>query len=59
MRYEEIVYKDENGNIIPEEILSSMLSEKSGNIEFRTIYETQTKTLKAGEEPPKGAKRIP
>jgi hypothetical protein len=59
LRFEEIVYKDENGNIIPDEIVSSILSEKSGNIEFRTIYETQTKTLKPGEAPPKGAKRIP
>ena len=57
MRYEEVVYKDEHGNIIPEEQLSSMLAE-GGNIEFKTIYETKTKTLLAGEAPPKGAKRI-
>jgi hypothetical protein len=59
MRYEEVVYKDEFGNIIPEEQLSKLLEEQGENIEFRTIYETQTKILKPGEEPPKGARRIP
>ena len=59
LRYEEVVYKDEFGNIIPEEQLSSMLAEQGDQIEFRTIYETQTKVLKPGEEPPPGAKRIP
>lgn len=58
LRYEEVVYKDEHGNIIPEEQLSSILAEQGENIEFKTVYETQTKTLKAGEEPPKGAKLV-
>jgi hypothetical protein len=35
-----------------------MMAESSGEIEFRTIYETRTQTLKPGEEPPKGAKRV-
>ena len=59
MRYEEVVYKDEFGNIIPEDQLSKLLEEQGENIEFRTVYETQTKVLKPGEEPPKGARRIP
>jgi hypothetical protein len=59
MRYEEVVYKDERGNIIPEEELKKMMSEQGENIEFRTVYETQTRVLKPGEEPPIGAKKIP
>lgn len=59
LRFEEVVYKDEYGNIIPEDVLSSLLEEQSGNIEFQTIYETQTKVLAPGELPPPGAKRIP
>jgi hypothetical protein len=59
MRYEEVVYKDEFGNIIPEDQLSSLLAEQGENIEFRTVYETQTKVLRPGEQPPPGAKRIP
>jgi hypothetical protein len=58
-RYEEVVYKDEFGNIIPEDELSSMLAEQGDNIEFKTVYETKTKTLRAGEEPPMGAKQVP
>ena len=59
MRYEEVVYKDEHGNIIPEEELKKLMEEQGENIEFKTVYETQTKVLRAGEEPPPGAKRIP
>lgn len=59
LRLEEVVYKDEDGNIIPEDELSSLLEEQGDNIEFRTVYETQTKTLRAGEEPPPGAKQVP
>ena len=59
MRYEEVIYKDEYGNIIPEDELKKLLEEQGENIEFRTVYETQTKVLKPGEEPPAGAKRIP
>ena len=59
LRYEEVVYKDEYGNIIPEDQLSALIAEQGENIEFRTVYETQTKILKPGEEPPAGAKRIP
>ena len=35
-----------------------MLAEQGKNIEFRTVYETKTKTLSVGEEPPRGAKLI-
>lgn len=58
MRYEEVIYKDEKGNIIPEDQLAALLAEQGDNIEFRTIYETQTKVLKPGEQPPPGAKRV-
>jgi hypothetical protein len=53
-----VVYRDEQGNIIPEDQLSQLVAEQGEKIEFRTIYETKTKTLKPGEQPPKGAKRI-
>lgn len=59
VRYEEVIYKDEYGNIIPEDQLSSLLEEQGDNIEFRTVYETQTKILGPGMEPPRGAKRVP
>ena len=59
LRYEEVEYKDEYGNIIPEDELSALLEEQGQNIEFRTVYETQTRILKPGEKPPPGAKRIP
>jgi hypothetical protein len=36
-----------------------MVAEQGSNIEFRTVYETKTKTLRVGEEPPIGGKRIP
>jgi len=58
MRYEEVVYKDEHGNIIPKEDLEKLLSEQGDNVEFRTVYETQTKILRPGEEPPKGARVV-
>jgi hypothetical protein len=58
LRYEQVIYKDEHGNIIPEDELSKLIEEQGSNIEFRTVYETQTKVLKAGEEPPLGAKQI-
>jgi hypothetical protein len=35
-----------------------LLEEQGSNIEFRTVYETQTKVLRQGEEPPLGAKQI-
>lgn len=35
-----------------------MVAEQGNNIEFRTVYETKTKTLRVGEEPPRGAKLI-
>jgi hypothetical protein len=58
MRYEEVIYKDEHGNIIPKEELERLLSEQGENVEFRTVYETQTKILRPGEEPPKGARVV-
>ena len=58
MRYEEVVYKDEHGNIIPKEELEKLLSEEGGNVEFKTVYETQTKILRPGEEPPQGARVV-
>ena len=58
MRYEEVIYKDEMGNIIPEDQLASLLAEQGDNVEFRTVYETQTKVLKPGEQPPPGAKVV-
>ena len=36
-----------------------MIERDGENIEFRTVYETQTKVLKPGEEPPPGAKKVP
>jgi hypothetical protein len=58
MRYEEVIYKDEHGNVIPKEELEKLLSEQGENVEFRTVYETQTKILRPGEEPPKGARVV-
>jgi hypothetical protein len=34
------------------------MEEQGDNIEFRTVYETQTKVLAPGEELPPGAKRF-
>jgi dolichyl-phosphate-mannose-protein mannosyltransferase len=59
MRFEEVVYRDEHGNILDDEALAKLVAEQGDNIEFKTIYETKTKTLLPGEEPPPGAKRIP
>jgi dolichyl-phosphate-mannose-protein mannosyltransferase len=59
MRFEEVVYRDEHGNILDDEALAKLVAEQGDNIEFKTIYETKTKTLLPGEEPPPGARRIP
>ena len=59
LMYEEVIYRDEYGNVIPEDEVSRLLEERGEEIEFRTIYETQTRTLQAGEEPPAGVKRVP
>jgi len=58
MRYEEVIYKDEHGNVIPKAELEKLLAEQGENVEFRTVYETQTKILRPGEEPPKGARVV-
>lgn len=52
------MYRDEHGNIIPEDELQRLLSEQGDHIEFKTVYETQTKILKPGEELPPGAKKM-
>jgi hypothetical protein len=59
MRFEEVVYRDEHGNVLDDEALAKLVAEQGDNIEFKTIYETKTKTLLPGEEPPPGARRIP
>lgn len=58
MRFEEVVYRDEFGNILDDEALAALIAEQGDNIEFKTVYETKTKTLKPGEEPPPGAKQV-
>ena len=59
MRFEEVIYRDEHGNILDDQALAKLVAEQGDNIEFKTIYETKTKTLLPGEEPPPGARRIP
>lgn len=58
-QYQEVVYRDEHGNIIPEDIVSQIMAESPEQVEFKTIYQTRTQTLQPGEEPPKGAKLVP
>jgi len=58
VRFQEVVYRDEFGNILDEEALAALLAEQDGNVEFKTVYETKTKTLRPGEEPPPGARRV-
>jgi len=58
MRFQEVVYRDEFGNILDEEALAALVAEQSGNVEFKTVYETKTKTLRPGEALPPGAKKV-
>ena len=57
-KYEHVVYRDEHGNEIPEDVLKSLQSQYGDALSMKTIYETETKTLRPGDPIPEGAREV-